>query len=466
MASRHSTLDNMTVPRSIRPCDFGRVESGQLHAFSDASDRGYGIAVYARVKNEVGGVFCTLLLAKSCVAPIKKVSIPRLELTAANLSVKFMALITSAMDLQVDVYYWTDSTSVLSYIANRTSRFHTFVANRVTAIQEGSEVKQWRYVPTAQNPADAASRGLRPKDDPAFWFSGPQFLRKPASKWPKQQGSSELSAKDPEVRQAHAATLKTPEDAVTVDQLIDGYSDWRQLTTTVAWILRAQRLFKEGRPANDPPRKDKGQQPSSLTVADLEAAGLQPIKYVQGGGARAESVRKLAPIMDQEGLLRVGGRLRHSKLPRDARHPIILPNDSHLARLILIRAHQRVGHLGTNSTLCEVRKKYWIPRASRLVRSIIAKCVTCRRYRGRLQVQKMADLPEERLEPDQPPFRRSGVDYFGPFEVKRGRSSVKRYGVIFTCMASRAVHLEVAQDLTTDSCINAVRRFQARRADF
>ena len=198
-------------------------------------------------------------------------------------------------------------------------------------------------------------------------------------------------------------------------------------------------------------------------MGELELTSTEIIKYVQHSHCLADSVRKLDPVMDEAGMLRVGGRLKHSKLPVDVKHPIILPRDSQVSRLILTSAHQKVGHLGTNSTLTELRRKYWIPRASQLVRSIIAKCVLCQRYRGRLQVQKMANLPEERLEPGQPAFTKSGVDYFGPLGIKRGRSVLKRYGVIFTCMASRAVHLEVAQDLSADSCINAVRRFAARR---
>ena len=113
--------------------------------------------------------------------------------------------------------------------------------------------------------------------------------------------------------------------------------------------------------------------------------------------------------------------------------------------------------------LTELRKRYWIPRAGVMIRSIVSKCVTCQRYRAKLSTQKMADLPEQRLVIGEPPFSQSGVDYFGPFEIRRGRSTVKRYGVLFTCFAIRAVHLEVAHSLDTDSCINAIRRFASRR---
>ncbi|KAI8513813.1 hypothetical protein Bbelb_081370 [Branchiostoma belcheri] len=119
--------------------------------------------------------------------------------------------------------------------------------------------------------------------------------------------------------------------------------------------------------------------------------------------------------------------------------------------------------MGRNYVTAKVRERYWIPQSSTLIRKIISRCVTCRRHHGKTGEQKMADLPEHRVIPDEPPFTRVGVDYFGPIETKRGRSIVKRYGVVFTCMATRAVHIEKADSLDTDSCIDALRRFIARR---
>ena len=113
--------------------------------------------------------------------------------------------------------------------------------------------------------------------------------------------------------------------------------------------------------------------------------------------------------------------------------------------------------------LHRLRQKYWIINANSAARKTITECMVCRRHRGKLGEQKMADLPDERVVPDMAPFTKVGVDYFGPIEVKRGRSLLKRYGVIFTCLTSRAVHLEVAHSLDTDSCINALRRFICRR---
>lgn len=168
------------------------------------------------------------------------------------------------------------------------------------------------------------------------------------------------------------------------------------------------------------------------------------------------------PVLDDE-LIRVGGRLRKAAMPIEAKHPIILSKNHHVSNLLLHHIHDQLGHCGRNHMLSKLRQSYWIINANAAARKVISKCIVCRRYKGKMGEQKMSDLPLERITPDLPPFTNTGVDYFGPIEVRRGRSTVKRYGVIFTCMASRAVHLEVAYSLDTDGCINALRRFISRR---
>ncbi len=177
---------------------------------------------------------------------------------------------------------------------------------------------------------------------------------------------------------------------------------------------------------------------------------------------KRSQIYKLDPML-QDGILRVGGRLHKAAMPQEAKHPAILSKNSVIANLILQHVHQEVGHCGRTYMLATLRQKYWIPQANSAVRRIILKCTVCRRFNAKAGKQKMADLPEDRLLPDQPPFTNVGVDFFGPFEVKRGRSCVKWYGVIFTCLTVRAVHIEIAHSLDTDSCINAIRRFICRR---
>lgn len=150
-------------------------------------------------------------------------------------------------------------------------------------------------------------------------------------------------------------------------------------------------------------------------------------------------------------------------MPEERKHPAILAKDHHVSTLILRHIHLETGHGGKNHMLSQVRKAYWITNCNSAARKVLSHCVTCRKNRARPGEQKMADLPGERLTANLPPFSNIGLDYFGPFEVQRGRTTLKRYAVIFTCMTSRAVHLEMACSLTADSCINAIRRFLCRR---
>ena len=168
---------------------------------------------------------------------------------------------------------------------------------------------------------------------------------------------------------------------------------------------------------------------------------------------------KLDPIMDGE-ILRVGGRLSKAAMPTESKHPVILSKDLHISTLILRHIHQQLGHTGRNHMLSSLQQKYWIISANSAARKVISDCVVCRRKRGKPGEQKMAGLPEERVLPDKAPFTDVGVEYFGPIDVKRGRSHLKTYGILFTCLTSWAVH---AFTLDADSYINAVQRFICRR---
>ncbi|KAJ8020731.1 hypothetical protein HOLleu_40400 [Holothuria leucospilota] len=169
------------------------------------------------------------------------------------------------------------------------------------------------------------------------------------------------------------------------------------------------------------------------------------------------------PVLSSDGVIRIGGRLSKSDLAYNTKHPMVLPRVSQDAVLIAQAAHTAVGHLERNSVLAKLREKFWIYGGNQLANSVARNCVFCRRYQAKPCERVMADLPANRVEAALSPFTHCGMDYFGPLIVRRGRSEVKRYGVIFTCFSSRAVHFEVAHSLETDACINAVRQCLARR---
>ena len=198
------SLERLSFPRCVRPPDFGEVKSRQLHIFSDASSIGYGSVVYQRLCDNQGHIHCSFLIGKARLTPIKPVTIPRLELTAATVSIRLGEMMKKELDDKPDIIqYHTDSITVLRYIKNDQKRFQVFVANRVQLIRNHSSPDQWRYVDTKENPADDASRGLDAKTltEQQRWLTGPEFLWQPEKAWPAQPLSvGEISTEDPEVK--------------------------------------------------------------------------------------------------------------------------------------------------------------------------------------------------------------------------------------------------------------------------
>ena len=405
-------------------------------------------------------------------------------MSAATLAVRQHLMITRELELPIDrVVFWTDSTSVLKFIRNTDRRFQTFVANRIAQIHDGSEISSWKYVPSELNPADDASRGLSTSDlsRGCRWSMGPGFLRKPDD-WPVQPDNAGILPDDhPEVRlikSGHASVTVTSELSF-IDQLITRFSTWHKLKKCLSWILRyrsnllaASRDRKSGAPWNHV-RHDI----LAVTVDEMRHAESEIIMHVQKQSypdemnslvqdgrpiKKSSSICKLNPIM-MEGILRVGGRLARSSLDVDSKHQIIIPKNHRVSALIINHYHTLSGHSGREYVLALLRRRYWITHGNSAVRTVLTRCVECKKIQGRVGTQKMADLPADRLTPDKPVFTYVGIDFFGPYMVKRGRAQVKRYALIFTCLAIRAVHIEITHSLDTDSFLQAISRFIARR---
>ena len=487
-------LEQFSVPRCIKPEDFGCVVKGELHHFCDASNKGYGQCSYLRLENEFNKIHCSFVNGKSRVTPLRPMTTPRLELQAAVTSVRVSQQLHLELDLKdVEEVFWCDSKVVLGYIANESRRFHVYVANRVQFIQEATSISQWRHVDTELNPADDASRGLSVS---AFlrsrWTLGPEFLWKSKDQWPSDaqrtdQSICELSQHDPEVKRVTVLATAVWKSESIEDRLTR-FSDWHCAKKAIGLILLYLKRLKNL--ANNQKQED----PSvKVEVEDIKAAESVIIKSVQGthfqkelesiksvssihspevnrelmkqkkACTKSSVFQKLDPFIDSQGVLRAGGRLRRSSLSYGVRFPIILPRSSHVTSLIIRYYHEKVKHQGRGITLNELRANgYWIIGGVSAVGSYIGSCVICRKLRAAVQEQKMADLPQDRLEPAAP-FTYCAVDYFGPWMVKEGRKEIKRYGVLFTCLTSRAVHLETSSTLETDSFVNALRRFICRR---
>eukprot|EP00057_Strongylocentrotus_purpuratus_P002697 XP_003725052.1 PREDICTED: uncharacterized protein LOC100888496 [Strongylocentrotus purpuratus] len=461
-------LTGITIPRCLKPDAFKDIASYELHHFCDASEQGYAAVTYLRLVNTDGKIHCAFVMGKSRLCPLKVTSIPRLELTAAVLAVDVDRMVRNELWLPYTrTVYWTDSTAVLHYIRNESRRFQTYIANRVAKIQEASEPSQWRHVDTKSNPADDGSRGLladEMKENPR-WLEGPQFLWADEGSWPSPPAViPDLPYEDPEIRKSARVNLTMYSDKLA--DLLNRYSSWTKLKRCVAWLLRYKAYLRA---------KVKGDNISimkrpTLTLEELHVAESSIIKTVQRQAfghalnlrTKGKTLEKLnATVID--GILRVGGRINNAPVEFDVKHPIILPSQHHVTKLLILHHHLNVGHSGAGMTWASLRERYWVLKGGATVRQVIGKCWACRRRNAPRAQQMMADLPDVRVTPDRPPFTYVGVDYFGPFHVKQGRSRVKRYGCIFTCLTMRAVHIEIANSLDTDSFINALRRFISRR---
>ena len=491
-------LEKLRIPRCVKPAGFGEVVSTTFHHFSDASEIGYGTASYIRQLNANGKINVSLLMGKSRVTPMRPTTIPRLELNAAGVATKISNLLNTELNISpMQNEFWSDSKIVLGYITNEVKRFKIYVANRAQKIQESTDTSKWNYVPTTDNPADYASRGLDiDASEVDTWFNGPTFLRTPEESWSSMKEHYPVEDDDPEVKKVLNVNAVSVNEKIIDENLFcrleKRISGWFRCIRVLATIRRFIALCKQKVKNRREGSAAESKITEHLNVEDLQKSEDCLIRMIQNKYFKGElqllnsikkedgrvgekkrkatlkkssSLRKLDPFVDKDGIIRVGGRLRNSTLDVSMKHPVILPRKCKLTIAVVRWIHQKVEHSGRNMTLNELRVEgYWVINGNSIIRSLISKCVRCRYLRGRTGEQKMADLPQERMS-ESPPFTYSGVDMFGPFIIKERRSEVKRYVALFTCLSSRAIHLETTISMETDSFINALRRFVGRRGD-
>lgn len=454
------SLNDLRISRYVACNNAVRID---LHAFSDASETAYGGAVYVRSENDNGEVFCHLLTSKAKVAPLKPLTTPRLELCAAHLLAKLLNKVTSSSNLTFNsLTCWTDSKVILGWIRTSVNVLKPFVRNRVAEIQDLTEVSSWRYVPTNDNPADILSRGLSASTlkSSELWWHGPRWLKENSVHWPSDMGTLvEL----PEIRSLFVKTL--------FDFPFEKFSSLSRLKRCMAFVLRF---------IHNCSTKRELRTTGVLSALELEKALNLLVKISQsssfteeyhdlksGNGVSEKSkILSLNPFIDEEGILRVGGRLKNSKFDYNKKHPMLLSSKHYLTRLIFEYEHIRLLHAGPQQLLFSVRQRFW-PTASRnLARSVVHKCLKCYKLNAKPVQPMMGDLPADRFLSGFP-FQVTGIDYAGPFFIlnKKGRGSrlLKSYVCLFICFSSKAVHLEIVSDLSSDAFLLALKRFIGRR---
>ncbi len=465
------SINNHAVPRRIVPDIDSPSDSWTLHGFSDASAVAYGACIYLRSVSSHGHVSSTLVIAKARVLPVKPVTIPKAELTGAHLLAKMLSRAASLLDIPLNrVYAWTDSEIVLHWLPKSPPLLNRFVANRVFAIQQLLPDVIWRHVRSADNPADLASRGTRAKDliMSALWWSGPPWLLLSQKDWPRgRPGRPPASILNISVKPC----LKMTESQVNfLSDLWNRFSSFFTLVRTVAWILRFGR-----------PLQRRRRHPSdTLTYEEIELAkhriyalsqrehypevfdAVQKSKAIPSGHQLYRFQIELA----QHGHLLVCSRVRDPKAPATPTKLIVLHPKSVLTKLLVRTLHITYSHAGVSAMASILAHSYWIPGLRNLLKLVSRTCVVCQRAYAKPLSSLMGMLPSSRTTPA-PPFYRTGVDFAGPFHIKVGHtrkpSLVKTYAVVFVCMTTKAVHLDLCASLSSKEFRATLDRFIARR---
>ena len=430
---------SLRVPRSVIQ---GEVTHITLHGFADASKLAVAACVYMVTHYNNQEPSQHLLTAKARVAPEK--SIPRLELVAAHTLSKLIVCVKEALaDYQIEeIHGWVDSTTVLHWLKGK-GTWSQFVRNRVKAISS-SDIEEWHYVPTGENPSDLGSRGIAPAQMGSFWFCGPNWLSCKGN-WPIQPEIRESQETEAERLPKKERLLHTKEETTSakeVKELLEKYKLWKTLRIT-AFILRFVTNCR---------RKKK--QTGMLTTEEIESAERFWIKEAQ----QVEEIQSDVPLKkDQQGIWRCDGRVPDY-------HPIFLPRSHTFVKLLIEQTHGRMLHGGVSVTMSCIRERFWIPKLRTLVKKVIHNCNKCKRFRVQgLAAPRNSQLPTFRSQMTDP-FACTGVDFAGPVKYRVNKKTVgKAYIALFTCATTRAVHLKLCRDLTAEEFQRAMKEFVARR---
>ena len=431
-----------------------------LHVFADASPQAYGAVVYM-----VQGTHAAIVMSKSRAAPLKPHTLPRLELMTAVVASRLCSFAITSLNTTATVCLWLDSQIVLSWIFSD-KKLKPFVSNRVAEIRSVSI--SWRYCPSADNPADLLTRVITFDQliTSQKWNHGPEWLILP-SQWPTWERLEVLHIQAVTDELEEECETSTPGTAPAVQlgihKIIDltKFSNLNKLIAVTAYVRRF--IYNSS-------HQGTSRVEGPLTVSELTQSNLQWIRQAQTEmfadevanlkvkSRRLPLVRQLRLFLDSDGLLRCGGRIHNAPVSELMKFPYLLPSRHNFTILVIRNAHVSHLHSGVNATLTTLRQQYWIPSARQRIKTVIRKCVICKKTSGRPYA--MPDPPpllKSRVN-QLDPFSVTGVDFTGALYIRAPEGEQKVYICLFTCAVSRAVHLEIVIDLTVDSFLQAFRR--------
>ena len=486
--SAKSWFQNYDIPRNCFPDKMNfETESAkfQLHGFCDASNSAFCCVVYLRCIFD-DRVEVKFILGKSRLVLTHQNNwvISRKELQSAKMCAEVMLLAQKSFShIDCSIHFWTDSKVVLGWITNSDLMLARFVKRRVDSILSVAPSSAWKYVSTAQNPADVGTRETSCNNSyfVDLWLNGPDFLL---------LNSVNVNSESVPIVCRTSVQPNGLADCSQygLDKLTDSVSSLYILKKRLAYLVAFTQFVV------DKAKGIKFKKPD-LNVTYLDLAFIKAVKYVQSQSFGAamhvlsagspddfeafiksrlktatnnddkrrvnelKALRNLRPCVGPDELFRIDGRLENADLPVDMKHPLILPGRHHLTRLIVLYEHTKSGHAGPSYTLMNTRQRFWIIHGIGSVKHYLAECGKCSILKAKPVRQLMADLPECRLTLANKPFKFCGLDYLGYYYFREGRSNRKAWGLLFTCLCTRCLHVEVVTSLDLDSFLLAFSRF-------
>ena len=474
-----------------------------IMTYCDASKIAYGAVAFLRIKN-VDETHMQFIISKQRLAPKSKcstkenkieenepVSLPRLELLSVVLGTRLSKFVETELHLPVkQKFLWTDSQVCLRWIVS-SKPLTTFVYNRITEIKNATNTV-FHYIPTNQNPADVLTRGttIEELNTNNLWWEGPTWASKNENEWPQfnipEITPEILESLDSETKKnQHMMLLVTQSDVNPLIELDESrFSSLRKLLRVTVYVLRAAKsrwltLTKERQQENGLMSglyQNIQTSKSPVNATEIKTAQLFWDINVQRKalGSVIEAIKSKEPnnlvkslrlFQDEYGVIRSQGRIDNSIWSYETKCPTLLPRGEYYTKLIIQELHQKLMHCGVSHTLAILRQQYWIPSGRCEVKKTLSKCIVCKKYQGGPFARpNFPFLPKERVTRSDP-FQYCGFDYTGYFMVRlqKGLQPQKIWLCLFTCLATRAVHLEVIPDTTAEQFVNCLKQFISRR---
>ncbi|XP_032781189.2 uncharacterized protein LOC116919325 [Daphnia magna] len=430
-------LNTVVMPRCLFP-DHGNIINSELHTFCDASEEAYATVVFIRNIYSNGKVLIRQVKASNKLAPKKTISVPKLELNAALLGARVTWAVQGALPDQIRYRrFWTDGSTERNWIRAAAANYQVFVSNRIGEIQTITEEDEWRFVPGALNPADAATRStLDGEAFPTAWLDGPRFLMLPEREWPIDLP---WMANNEEIRASRILHATVPDPEIVWADVRVGANDIPALCKLDGTFFDLVKSCQNQAYAEEIRRLRKGKQLKSNST-----------------------LLALAPIVGPDGIIRPGGRAGRAQLPYDQLHPPLLPGKHPFSEKIVGAFHEHLKQVGTDFLLSYVRQHFWITSGRELVKKVRRNCLLCRRNRAKPCEKIMGDLPKSHLDTGSLPFTRTAIDLFGPLDIGLYRNrTAKRWSVLFTCLVTSALFLEIMPSLSATDFLLALRKFIA-----